>query len=599
MSNKRGISNTNYTNVSFEEIKEALVNRAKKYYPDTYQDFNHSSFGSMMMDMLAMMGEQLNFYTQFVANENFIETSRTSQGLVSAARNNGIEIFNKFTSVGSIRAYSRVPADASLSGPNKDYAHTILKGMIITSDSGAQYTTTQDATIDLSAKSLISSEFTTDGSRTNYYTYAVDIPVVSGENRTISVEVGTYRKFLKVEIKDNSITEVLSVFDSNGNEFYEVENLSQSVVYREIQNKNPNDNSTIRKLVPYPVPRRFTVQHEGERTFLVFGFGSEKSLKVKQVADPSEIAIKLTGKNYVSDNTFDPSKMTQTDKFGVSPENTTLTITYRSSNLDNSNTGAKTLNNIISSEILFPNETSLNQGIMQYIKNSLSCENLEPINGSLDFTSTQEVSETIRSSRGFRGRAVTVNDYVAACYAMPPRFGSIKRASIVKDHNDLKRNLNLFVISQDQEGNLEKASSTLKSNLKHWLNSIRMVSDTIDVFDAKILNLSIFFDVVLNDKADPITALSEIRKKLFYEISLTTQNIGEPFSIGQVEKIINSIPIVNRVSSIKLSNKFGGQYSSIRYDLESNLTPDGGLLMIPEDFICEIKNESDVSGKVQ
>lgn len=599
MSNKRGISSTNYTNVSFEEIKETLVNRAKKYYPDTYQDFNQSSFGSMMMDMLAMMGEQLNFYTQFVANENFLETSRTSQGLVSAARNNGIEIFNKFTSVGSVRLYSRVPSDATLSGPDRNYVHTILKGMVISSDSGVQYTTVKDATINFDPKNLISSEFTGDGSRTNYYTYAIDVPVVSGENRTISVEVGTYRKFLKVEIKDSSITEVMSVIDSNGNEFYQVENLSQGVVYKEIKNRDPNNTTAMHKLVPIPVPRRFTIQHEGERTFLVFGFGSEKSLKIKQVADPSEIAMSLTGKNYVSDNTFDPSKLSQTDKFGVSPENTTLTITYRSSNLQNSNTGTKTLTNIITSSLLFPNESSIDQGTMQYIKNSLSCENLEPINGSLDFTTTQEVSETIRSARGFRGRAVTMNDYISACYAMPSRFGSVKRASVVKDHNDLKRNLNLFIISQDQTGKLEKASSTLKTNLKHWLNSIRMVSDTIDVFDAKILNLSIFFDVVLNDKADKVTALSEIRKKLFYEINLSSQNIGEPFSIGMIEKIISSMPIVNRVSSIKLINKYGTNYSQIRYDIERNLTSDGGLLLVPEDFICEIKNESDVSGKVQ
>ena len=126
-----------------------------------------------------------------------------------------------------------------------------------------------------------------------------------------------------------------------------------------------------------------------------------------------------------------------------------------------------------------------------------------------------------------------------------------------------------------------------------------MVSDTIDVFDAKILNLSIFFDVVLNDKADKVTALSEIRKKLFYEISLSSQNIGEPFSVGLIEKIINSMPTVNRVSSIKLVNKFGSGYSNTRYDIEKNLTSDGGLLLIPEDFICEIKNETDISGKVQ
>lgn len=599
MSNKRGISNTNYTNVSFEEIKETLVNRAKKYYPDTYQDFNQSSFGSMMMDMLAMMGEQLNFYTQFVANENFLETSRTSQGLVSAARNNGIEIFNKFTSVGSVRVYSRVPSDATYSGPDKNYTHTILKGMTISSDSGVQYTTTKDATISFDPDKLVSSEFLDDGGRTSFYVYMVDVPVVSGENRTISVEVGTYRKFLKVEIKDSSITEVLSVVDSNGNEFYEVDNLSQGVVYKEVPNQGAASADEISRLLPFPVPRRFTIQHEGERTFLVFGFGSEKSLKIKPVADPSEIALKLSGKNYLSDNVFDPSNMSQTDKFGVSPENTTLTITYRSSNLNNSNTGAKTLNNIITSDLLFPNQDSLDAGTIQYIKNSLSCENLEPINGSLDFTSTREVSETIRSALGYRGRAVTKNDYISACYAMPSRFGSVKRASLVRDHNDLKRNLNLFIISQDESGNLEAPSSTLKSNLKHWLNSLRMVSDTIDVFNAKILNLSIFFDVFLNEKADKITALSEIRKKVFYELSLSSENIGEAFSIGRIEKIINSMPTVDRVASIKLTNKFGGNYSDIRYDIETNLSTDGGLLLIPEDFICEIKNESDINGKVQ
>ena len=55
-------------------------------------------------------------------------------------------------------------------------------------------------------------------------------------------------------------------------------------------------------LVPVPAPRRFTVQHEGTKTFLVFGFESEDNLKIKNIAEPSEIALKLNGRNYVSDN---------------------------------------------------------------------------------------------------------------------------------------------------------------------------------------------------------------------------------------------------------------------------------------------------------
>ena len=599
MNNKRGIPDTNYSNLTFEEIKNRLVTRAKTYYPDSYKDFNKSSFGSMMVDMVSMIAEQLNFYTQFVANENFLETSRTSEGLTSAARNNGIEIFNKYTSVGELKLYTRVPANATLTGPDTSYAHTILKGMVVTSDSGARYTTVEDVVFNLSQDNYISDEFSDDGSRTTYYIYEAPVPVVSGESKTISVNVGTYQKFLKIEIKDSSITEVLSVFDENGNEYYQVENLSQDIIYKEVSDRDTNNPSTPSRLIPLPVPRRFSIQHEGERTFLVFGFGSEDNLKVKEIADPAEVVLNLSGRNYISDNSFDPSRLISTDKFGVGPKNTSLTITYRSSTAQNSNTAANSLNRIVSSEMLFNDESSLNSGIVQYIRNSLSCENTEPINGSLSFTTSQEVSETIRAAAGYRGRAVTLNDYVAACYAMPSQFGSIRRASIYRDFNDLKRNLNLYVISEDSQGDLQVASPSLKNNLKKWINSVRMVTDTIDIFDAKIINLGIFFDVVLSTSADQATALSEIRSKLFHEINLSAPQIGEEFSIGNVQKIIGAMPNVNRINSIVVSSKTGSDYSDIRYDVKENISPDGGFLYLPENFIWEIKKELDITGRVQ
>ena len=103
--NNRGSSDTNFTSVTFDEIKERLVNRAKTYYPDSYQDFNDTSFGSMMLDMIALVSEQLNFYTQFVANENYIETTRTIQGYTSAAAKEGLQISNKYTSVGEVKVF--------------------------------------------------------------------------------------------------------------------------------------------------------------------------------------------------------------------------------------------------------------------------------------------------------------------------------------------------------------------------------------------------------------------------------------------------------------------------------------------------------------
>ena len=45
----------NYTGRDFASIKEELTNYAQKYYPETFRDFNESSFGSLMLDKLHML----------------------------------------------------------------------------------------------------------------------------------------------------------------------------------------------------------------------------------------------------------------------------------------------------------------------------------------------------------------------------------------------------------------------------------------------------------------------------------------------------------------------------------------------------------------
>jgi len=597
--NKRGSSDTNFANVTFDEIKERLINRAKIYYPDTYKDFNESSFGSMMIDLIALVGEQLNFYTQFVANENYISSTRTVQGMTAMANREGIQISNNYTSVGMVTFYVRIPADSILSGPDNSYKFTILRGAVVSNESGGVFTVSEDVIVDTDSEKIIGTEFTDDGSRITYYVFEVEAPVVSGEERTFSAEIGTYRKFLKLEIKDDTVSSILSVIDSNGNEFYEVPNLSHDVIYREVLDRKNNDPDTPSRLVPTPAPRRFEVRHEGDRTFLMFGFGSESSLKVTPVANPSDLALNRTGRSYVSDIAFDPSKLLSSNKFGVSPQDTTLTIVYRSNTSENSNAAVNTISNIISAELLFNSEETLDPVKVNHVRSSLACTNLEAINGSLAFNSTQEMAETIRSARGSRGRAVTMQDYIALCYTMPSRFGSVYRVSMLKDENDLKRNLNLFAISQSKEGFLQEPSKVLKENLKRWLNVGRMVSDTIDIFPAKILNLGIHFDAVLSNRVNKATALSKIRSELFSELNLSTPQIGQYFSIGEVEKILTNMPTISRVNSVKVLLKTGTNYADTRFSVSSNASHDGSLIYLPSDFIWEVKYEEDITGKIE
>ncbi len=600
MSNNRGNTDTNYTNVTFDEIKERLIQAAQTRYPDTYRDFNASSFGALVFDLVAMMSEQLNFYANYVANEaTSVTTARFISSLDAHAKFAGMQINNSITSNGLVKFYTLIPADTTLGTIDTSYSHRILKGAVLTTNAGGRFTTTQDVIVDLNSNNIVGTTFSDDGSRITYYIYESEAPVISGEERTISVEVGRYQKFLKVEVKDNTVSEILKVVDTNNNEFYEVDNLSQNVVYVPLSDRESSDNLTPSKLVPLPVPRRFMVENENGRTFLVFGFGSEKTLKVKNVIDPSQIAMKLIGKDHFLDNVFDPAQLLASDKFGVAPQNTTLNITYRSNTTENSNAPANSITSVVSSEIIFEGENSLDSSKVDFIRSNIGVTNIEPINGTLKYETTQEVSQRIRSALGSQARAVTLQDYVASAYRMPAKFGSVKRASIVRDVNDLKRNLNMYVIAQDRDGNLQKASTSLKNNLKTWLNSVRMVTDTIDIFDAKIINLGLEIDVVVNQKTNFATALSEIRNKLFEELTLAKSEIGQSFSIGEVEKILSSIPSIVRFNGVKVVSKSGTGYSDIRYDIASNVSPDGGLIYIPEDSIWELKNATDIVGKVQ
>jgi len=50
-----------YTSRDFDSIKADLIDYTRKYYPDTFKDFNEASFGSLMLDSVAYIGDVLSF----------------------------------------------------------------------------------------------------------------------------------------------------------------------------------------------------------------------------------------------------------------------------------------------------------------------------------------------------------------------------------------------------------------------------------------------------------------------------------------------------------------------------------------------------------
>ena len=58
----------NYTNREFSQIRSDLIEMAERFYSDNFQDFSEASFGAMMIDAVAYVGDQLNFYLDYNIN---------------------------------------------------------------------------------------------------------------------------------------------------------------------------------------------------------------------------------------------------------------------------------------------------------------------------------------------------------------------------------------------------------------------------------------------------------------------------------------------------------------------------------------------------
>jgi len=54
----------------FSEFRKNLVDFAKQYYPNTYNDFNESSPGMMFMEMASYVGDVLSYYTDVQLRES-------------------------------------------------------------------------------------------------------------------------------------------------------------------------------------------------------------------------------------------------------------------------------------------------------------------------------------------------------------------------------------------------------------------------------------------------------------------------------------------------------------------------------------------------
>lgn len=588
-----------YTDRDFDSIKSSLLEHARKYYPNTFRDFNESSFGMFALDTVSYVGDVLSFYLDYQASESFFDSAIEFNNIVRLAREKGYKFTNSQSSFGTLSFYILVPSNLTGAGPNLEYAPILRRLTEVSSNSGENYVLTED--VDFSNTDKIQVAVAKVNEVTGvptYYAIKATGKAVSGTLTNRTIEVGEFTEFLKLPLGSRNITEIVSVFDIDGNEYYEVPFLAQDVIYKPILNTNNDRDSVINILKPVVVSRRFEVIFENDETYLQFGSGSGLLNQQSKIVDPVNTSLQMTGRPYISDKTFDPSKLLTTDKFGVAPSNTTLFVTYRENNTRSVNASINTITNIVRPIFKFNEPSSLSPSEISYVRSTLEVTNEIPFNGSVTAPTSDEVRMRAKSYFATQNRCVTSEDYKALCYAMPPNFGSIKRVNISQDSNSFKRNLNLYVISENNNGTLVESSSTLKENLKTWIASHKMTNDTIDILDARVVNYGVQFQIIAEPDKNKYEVLERAITRLSSEF-LIKSDIGESILISRFYNLLNEVEGVEDVVDVKVFAKFGAGYSNVRFDFDSRTTPDGRTIKGYDNVIFELKNPTeDIKGSI-
>jgi len=549
-----------------------------------------------MLDAVAYVGDQLSFYCDYNVNESFLNTAYEYNNILRIGQALGYKFGGRPSTYGQVALFITVPASSTGLGPDTNYIPILQRGTKFTSNAGLNFVLTENVDFADPKNQIVVA--TTDPSTGAPLKFAIKAygNVVSGFFDSEEITVGAYAPFRRVQLATANISEIISVVDSEGNEYFEVDYLSQDMIYKEMPNNNFKNDNVPSVLKPYLVSRKFVLDQTRFSAFLQFGSGDASQSNV--VAQPQSVAADIFGKDYITDLTFDPTRLSKNENFGIVPQNTILSVTFRATNPLNSNVSVGSLTNVLSTFMEFKDYNLLSASKINDVRVSLEVSNELPIVGDVSTLTSTELKTKIYDTFPTQNRAVTQADYENVAYRMAPKFGSISRCSVQRDPNSAKRNLNMYVISEDKFGKFTTTNSTIKNNLKTWLNGYRMMNDTIDILDAYIINLGIEFVIKPAVGVDKYSLLNSAVMAVQSNFK-TRFYIGEPLYISDIYTALNGVTGILDVTNVKITSKTGGLYADTEFDIDSNISPDGSYLISPANTVFEIKyGATDIIGKI-
>ena len=440
-------SNVNYLNKDFTSLKNSLIRYAQSYFPNSYRDFNETSPGMMLIEMNAYVGDVLSFYIDQQYREMLLPLAEERRNIITMAKMFGYKVKP------IVPAYVELEFSQDLDAMDNDASKVdYTTGGIF--DRGVQVKGSNNVivfeTLDVLDFQISQSNDTEivastegDSGLANSYTLKRTTRAISGKEKTTTFQINSPEKFKRITLSDTNVIDIISCVDSNGNNWYEVDFLAQDKVpisthYTEdnrtsaYQNLTTGTNETL--AVPYSLSyitttKRFTRETNLDNTTsLVFGNGvlRDGNLIDSNYIDMEQVGVVVAGQSQDLNQAIDPLLGDEYSTLGETPNNTTLTITYRVGGGINSNVPSADLNTVSTGNTLEGSGGSLSD---------LSVTNNTPARGGKNEETTDEIKEKAKAFFTTQNRCVTKEDYEARVMNIPAKYGNVAKVYVSRNEN--------------------------------------------------------------------------------------------------------------------------------------------------------------------
>ena len=623
MENKKDVT---YIGKDFGQFRKNLIDFAKQYFPDTYTDFNESSPGMMFIEMASYVGDVLAYYADNNLKESLLEQASERANIFDISKALGYKPRTAIPAYVTLDIFQLVPATGTGANvrPNFDYALSIKEGMRVNQSQGnASFRTLES--VDFGYSSSFSPTdvtiYETDDTTKEpvYYLLKKQVKAVSGNVKTATFTFGSPIAYDKVLLNDINIIEILSVTETDGDAWYEVPYLAQDTLFEAVPNLLENDPllSQYRSSAPSLLKMKKTSKRfisrlrSDNRLELQFGSGVSDNNDEEILPNPDNVGNGLSGFRRAVDVDIDPSNFMYTRAYGQAPSNTTLTVTYTVGNGITDNVAANTIDSIGSIQYDDDINSTLNAGLVNFVKSTVSINNPNPAKGAKSGDSVQDIKNNALANFATQNRLVTREDYIIRAYSMPAKFGSVAKSYIVPDdqisQDDYTNSrianpyaLNMYVLGYDANKRLTELNSAVKENLKTYLSNYRILTDAVNIKDAFIINLGIEFEISVLPNYNSNEILLNCIDALKQYFDIDRWQINQPIIKSDVTTVLANVKGVQSVIGVVFKNLYDDTfgYSGNTYDLNT-ATRNGVIYPSLDPSIFEIKfPNDDIKGRV-